>query len=186
MAFKMNPGRGDYAKTGNGVPMSFKQDNPKPETVSEKKSSPNKMNFTIKPSTKLKKGESILVKGPGDRTFQVSSVQEAIDMRSRFRQSGVQDTSLTGVTELPSGLFTEQRIDDRSGELRTEQQEINLARSKKDPKPSVKSKEATERGEDYTSTFSLESTKEEETPVGRAYDRVYNSPNKMKKYNKKK
>ena len=119
MAFKMNPGRGDYAKTGNCVPMSFKQDNPKPETVSEKKSSPNKMNFPIKPSTKLKKGESILVKGPGDRTFQVSSVQEAIDMRSIFIQSGVQDTSLTGVTELPSGLFTEQRIDDRSGELRT-------------------------------------------------------------------
>jgi hypothetical protein len=177
MAFKMNPGRGDYAKTGKGIPMSFKQDNP---------SSPNKMDFPIKPSTKLKEGESVLVKGPGGRTFQASSVQEAMEMRNRFRQSGAQDTSLTGVTELSSGLFTEQRRDDRSGELRTEQQEISLARSKKDPKPSVKSKEAAERGRDYTSTFSLQSTGEENSPVGLAYDRIYDSPNQMKKYNKKK
>ena len=27
MAFKMNPGRGDYAKTGKGIPMSFRQEN---------------------------------------------------------------------------------------------------------------------------------------------------------------
>lgn len=27
MAFKMKPGRGNYAKTGKGIPMSFKQDN---------------------------------------------------------------------------------------------------------------------------------------------------------------
>ena len=30
MAFKMKPGRGNYAKTGKGVPMSFKQDNQVP------------------------------------------------------------------------------------------------------------------------------------------------------------
>ena len=30
MAFKMDAGRGNYAKTGKGIPMSFKQDNQTP------------------------------------------------------------------------------------------------------------------------------------------------------------
>ncbi len=171
MAFKMNPGRGEYAKTGRDIPKDMV--------------SPLKM-FPIKPSTKLQKGEAVLVKGPGGRTFKASSVKEAMGMRSKFREAAAPDTSLTAVTEVSPGVFTEQRRDPQSSELRTEKQEISLARSKKDPKPSVKSKEATLRKKDYASTFGLKSTKEEGTPVGKAYDRVYNSPNKMKKYNKKK
>ena len=52
MAFKMNPGRGDYAKTGNGVPMSFKQDStPNKQTPPEDTKSGERV-VQIKGSTK--------------------------------------------------------------------------------------------------------------------------------------
>ena len=47
MAFKMNPGRVDYAKTGKGIPMSFKQDN-----VPPKKGEKDKIQGTYSRSTK--------------------------------------------------------------------------------------------------------------------------------------
>ena len=158
--FKMKPGRGDMPKTGRGIQTNM---------VSPLNA------FPIKKGTKLKEGESILVTGAGGRTSKVSSVQEAIAKRAEARKAGVKDSTITGVTEVSPGVYTEQRKDTKTGKLRTEKQEISKARSKKTPKPVVKSKEAQKRKKDYTETFTLKSTGEEGTSVGEAYDRVYGS-----------
>lgn len=136
-----------------------------------------KKSFPIGKGTKLKEGESILVTGTGGRTFQTSSVEEAMAIRAASRKAGVKDSSMTGVTELSPGIYTEQRRDTKTGKLRTEKQEISKARSKKYPNPNVKSKWAQKFGKGYTETFKLKSTGEENTPVGKAFDRVYDSDN---------
>ena len=131
--------------------------------------------FPVKKGTKLKEGESILVKGPGGRTYKASSAEEAFKKRGEFRKQGVKDVDLTGVTEVSTGKFTEQRADPKTGGLRTEKQETSRARSSANPDPKVKSSTATKLGKGYAETFSLKSTGEEGSSVGKAFDRVYNS-----------
>lgn len=159
---KQTTGRGNMPKTGRGIPANML--------------SPLNA-YPVTPQTKLKEGEYALVTGAGGRTFKVSSVQEAIAKRAEARKAGVKDSTITGVTEVSPGVYTEQRKDTKTGKLRTEKEEIARTRSVKNPKPVVKSKEAQKRKKDYTETFTLKSTGEKGTPVGEAFDRVYSSDN---------
>ena len=136
--------------------------------------------FPVKPNTKLNENESIIVYG-GGRNFKFDNAEEASAKRQEFRNQGDRDAEMFGVTEIKegpdAGTYTEQRIDAKSGQLRTEKQEQNIARSKKDPKPNVKSNFSSKNNRGYTDKFTLESTNEKNSSVGQAYDRVYKNNN---------
>ena len=165
MAYKQSPGRMNMPKTGRGIDSV---------ALMTGETSPL-LKFPIKKGTKLKEGESILVKGPGGRTYKASSTEEALKKRGEFRKQGVKDVDVTGVTEVSKGEYSEQRKDPKTGSLRTEEQEVSKARSSANKKPIVKSSTATKLNKDYAETFSLKSTGEEGSSVGKAFDRVYNS-----------
>lgn len=165
MAYKQSPGRMNMPKTGRGIDSV---------ALMTGETSPL-LKFPIKKGTKLKEGESVLVKGPGGRTYKTSSAEEAFKKRGEFRKQGVKDVDITGVTEVSKDVYSEQRVDPKTGSLKTEKQEVSEARSSANKKPKVKSSTATKLGKGYAETFSLKSTGEEGSSVGNAFDRVYNS-----------
>jgi hypothetical protein len=156
---KETAGRGNMPKTGRGIPTNM---------VSPLNA------FPIGKGTKLQEGESVLVTGAGGRTYKYDNIEQAKAKRGEERMKGVK-SSLTGVTEVSPGEYTEQRRSTKTGKLLSEKQEKARLKSKKYPNPQVKSPEAQAFKKDYTETFTLKSTGEEDSPVGEAYDRVYGS-----------
>jgi len=106
MAFKMNPGRGNYAKTGKGIPMSFRQENFPPvgekqeweEDVIDPKSG------EINRLTNVEKA-SVLVPaaaGKGAGTKSTEAAQRKVEMalsRAKSKGESLADIKLTPTPE---------------------------------------------------------------------------------------
>jgi hypothetical protein len=62
MAFKQSPGRGNYAKTGHGIPSPLKQEEPKTKKMQEQVAKKEKSGATFE---EVKAAEKFAIKAPG-------------------------------------------------------------------------------------------------------------------------